>query len=86
MAFAYTDGTSGPLGDRDERALLAKGVPVPVDLVELPQGIGLPWSALDAVVATAVAALLVCLLIVVIDVCYLTVSAQWDQNDSHDLL
>ncbi len=47
---------------------------MPVDLVQLPQRLGLPWSGLDAMLLAAVAAFLVCLLIVVIDVCYLSVS------------
>ena len=58
---------------------------MPVDLVQLPQRLGLPWSGLDAMLLAAVAAFLVCLLIVVIDVCYLSVSARRDQNDPHNL-
>ena len=53
---------------------------MPIDLVRLWQDIGLPWSVLDAVVTAALGVFLVCLLAVVIDVCYLSVAAQREKQ------
>ena len=56
-----------------------------VDLLQLPQQLRLPWSGLDAMVMAAVAAVAVCLIIVVVDVLYVSVSARRDQNDPQNL-
>ena len=58
---------------------------MPVDLVEFAQRLGLLWSRVDAFVIAAVGVFLVCLVVVVIDAFYLSVSAQRDQNDSRNL-
>ncbi len=58
---------------------------MPLDLVEFPQRLGVPLSGMDAVVVASVAGFLVCLVVAAIDVIYLSVSSQRDQNDPRNV-